>query len=618
MKPLFSSKALRKTLTLVLLAFSCLVFAQNTNEKLAAQFYNNGEYEQAVNLYKKVYKRNKSVYVYENYLNCLVALEEEKNALKLVEKQIGTYNGSIKYLVDYGYVLDLFGKKEKAKNYYQGLIEDNSYDRNKSITLAQTFLRRQLKDEAESTYLLAVKKVGLLGIYNNFLNFYRLTNNKTELANWSLKVLLADPATLNNIKRQLDIVFKDEESAENLRVQTLLYIQKHPNKQVFNELLLEIYLRQKKYSSALRQSIAMDKRNKENGSRVLSLGNICLNNKQFEVAIKSFEYVLSLGENQPNYAIAEQSLLNGLYAKTTNSYAAKNEDVTSLINKINQYLKKNGKNYNTSATMLKLAELYVFYSPDLQRGIDILERLIVIPRQRANQLAEAKLLLGDAHLINNNIWEAKLLYGQVDKTFKEDALGQEAKYRSAKLSYYTGDFEWAKGQLDILKTATTQLISNNAIQLSLLIQDNTGLDSTEAAMKEYATAEFLLFQNKMEECKNTLNLLPFKYPNHTLADEVLFLKAKVEEKQKNYILANELYEKVYSKYSDDILADNALFNSGKIYLLALNDPTKAKELFEKILLKYGSGLYSAEARKIYFGLEEGKTKEELFFNGIIN
>ena len=118
----------------------------------------------------------------------------------------------------------------------------------------------------------------------------------------------------------------------------------------------------------------------------------------------------------------------------------------------------------------------------------------------------------------NNVWDAKLMYGQVDKEFMEDALGQEAKFKNAKLSYYEGDFEWAASQLDILKTATTQLVSNNAIELSLLIQDNTGLDSTTDAMKEYASAEFLLYQNQIEKCTHILNMLPFKYPNHTLND----------------------------------------------------------------------------------------------------
>jgi TolA-binding protein len=197
------------------------------------------------------------------------------------------------------------------------------------------------------------------------------------------------------------------------------------------------------------------------------------------------------------------------------------------------------------------------------------------------------------------------MYGQVEKQFKEDALGQEARFKSAQLSYYVGDFDWAKNQLDILKTATTQLISNNALELSLLIQDNTGLDSTDNAMREYASAEFLLYQNKISKCKETLNLLPFKYPNHSLNDEILYLKAQVQEKLGNYVAANQIYESVYKNYSTDLLADNALYRSAMINLQVLKNKEVAVQLFEKIILEYGSSLYVSRARDFYYQLKKG-------------
>jgi len=233
-------------------------------------------------------------------------------------------------------------------------------------------------------------------------------------------------------------------------------------------------------------------------------------------------------------------------------------------------------------------------------------------------MAKSKLLLGDAYLILNNIWDAKLMYGQVDKQFKEDALGQEAKFKNAKLSYYRGEFEWAKGQLDILKTATTQLISNNAIELALLIQDNTGLDSTEDAMKEYAAAEFYLYKNDVAKCTEILNMLPFKYPNHTLNDEIYYLKAKVQEKIGNYEAANTLYTSIYEKHGEDILADNALYRSANITLFILQDREKAQSLYEKLILEYNSSLFAVDARKMYFALKDGEDVDGTSFNTLQN
>lgn len=609
-----------KNLFLVLVLFlSQGAVAQTTDEQLAAQFYESGEYQQAVDIYKKLFKKNNnSIYLYENYLNALLALKEEKNAINLVEKQIKSNENGFNYLIDLPYVYLQFNKTEEANDYLDDLIRDFSSDRNAVNTLAQAMIRRQLTDKAIQLYEKASKQQTILAFFGPLMNLYRQKGEYQKLIDVGLDVLQIEDAAYDQVIRYLDVVYEKEAWADYLQSRALLYTQKNPNKAVFDELLLETYLQQKKYGAAVRQAIAMDKRSNQKGYRLLGLADLCIKNQEFDAAIKSYEYVRSLGKEGEFYQQGEKGLINALYLKTTNSFVANAEDVNSLIAQINAYLLENGESYTTATTMYSLAELYLFYANNVAKGVEILEKIVITPRLQAQFVAKAKLLLGDAYLIQNNIWDAKLMYGQVDKEFKEDALGQEAKFKNAKLSYFTGDFEWAKGQLDILKTATTQLISNNAIELSLLIQDNTGLDSTEDAMKEYAMAEFYLYQNNVAKCSEILNMLPFKYPKHTLNDDIYFLKAKLQEKQGNYLVANELYQKVYTSYGTDILADNALFRSANIYLYVLDDPAKAQELFEKLVVNYNSSLFAVDARKLYYGLKEGKTKEELFFEGEYN
>jgi tetratricopeptide (TPR) repeat protein len=202
------------------------------------------------------------------------------------------------------------------------------------------------------------------------------------------------------------------------------------------------------------------------------------------------------------------------------------------------------------------------------------------------------------------VCSSDLYYGQVDKEFKEDVLGQEAKYKNALLSYYRGDFEWASEQLNILKTATSQLISNDAIELALIIQENTGLDTSFEAMEAFANAEFLLFQNKIDEALEILNLFPFKFSKHSLEDNIYFLKAKIFEKQKNYEKALKMYETVYTKFSFDLLADNAVFRAAEIHDKIFNNPAEAFKLYEKILLEFESSFFVTTARNRYRELEK--------------
>jgi tetratricopeptide (TPR) repeat protein len=105
------------------------------------------------------------------------------------------------------------------------------------------------------------------------------------------------------------------------------------------------------------------------------------------------------------------------------------------------------------------------------------------------------------------------------KRFEEDPLGHEAKLRNAKLSYYKGEFKLAQEHLDILKLATSREIANDAMDLSILIQDNTGLDSTGEAMRAYAAVDLLLFQHRDDEALRQLDALLTKYPNPQLTDE---------------------------------------------------------------------------------------------------
>ncbi len=608
---------MKHLISIILVFVSLTSLGQNTDEKLAAQFYEDGDFEKAGELYKKLHKRSpSSMYIYENYLKCLIALNEESDAEKLVQKQIKRFPHKLYYAVDLGFVYQQFSKDEEAQTYFDKIIDKHTRDQSQVNLLAQAFIRRNLNDYAVRTFEQGASKHGFMTFSSQLLSLYRMSKNNKDLTDLALEVLHKDERKFEEVMRKLDVVYENKKSAAYLQERTLFYIQKNPSKVVFEELLLEIFLLQKKYNAALRQVISIDRRNKEQGVRVMNLAEICIQNQAYDAAAKGYKYVKELESSLATPLEAEIGMINALYLKVTSSFKPEQTEVTELIGTVENFIELNGSNYQTAPSMYRLAELYIYYGDRVSDGIKILEELVQIRRVNHSFIAQAKILLGDAYLIKNEIWDAKLMYGQVDKDFKEEALGQEAKFKSAQLSYYTGDFDWANNQLDVLKTATSQLISNNAIELSLLIQDNIGLDSTYEAMEEYAQAEFYLVQNRIDKCTEILTMLPFKYPNHSLNDEIYYLKAKVEEKQGNYLAANELYSKIYDKFGNDILADNALYRAANIHLHILDQPQEALDLFERILLEYSSSLYAVESRKLYYGIKEGKSKEELFFEGL--
>jgi len=385
-----------------------------------------------------------------------------------------------------------------------------------------------------------------------------------------------------------------------LKKELLTRIQSVEGTETYTEMLLWLLVQQKDFYGAFIQFRAIDKRKNQEGERLLELATISISNDALDVAINCYKYIVNLGKDKLFYNDARAGLLAVSYKKITKygeydaAFLAETEkNYIAFINEV-------GKNYVSASAMRQLAFLYNYHSNKPKKAIQLLQTLITIPRVTKSFNAECKLELGDAYLISGDIWEAQLLYGQVDKDFKDEPLGQEAKFRNARLSFYKGEFDWAQAQLDVLKSATSHLISNNAIELSMLIQDNYGFeDGDDTALMLYAEADLLLLRNAPDPALQKLDTIKLKFPTHSLNDEMFLSKARIFSKKKDYQKAVDYYVKVFTHYQYDILADNAIFELAELYERKLNNNDKAKELYEKIIIDYPGSLYTAEARKRY-------------------
>jgi tetratricopeptide (TPR) repeat protein len=293
-----------------------------------------------------------------------------------------------------------------------------------------------------------------------------------------------------------------------------------------------------------------------------------------------------------------------LFAKNQQLVAGKfnNADLVQLENDYQNLLKEFGQAPNTIFAMRQLASLQAFQLNKPQSAVALLEEALKIPRVPSSIVGQIKLELGDIYILTGEKWEAALIYGQVEKDFANDPIGQEAKFKNAKLSYYQGDFMWAKAQLDVLKSSTSQLIANDALNLSLLIAENTASEADSNALKKYAKADFLTFINQFDKAIKTLDSINILYPQNSLQDDIVMLKAKTYQKQNLTDKAIEQLNLIVSNYSTDIWGDDALFMLAGIYETDLKDNTKAMEYYQKIITDFPNSLYVTEARKRFRNL----------------
>lgn len=575
---------------------------RDNDTKLAGHYFGKGQFEKAEIYYQKSFKKYDSQLYFDRYFLCLFYQEKFVEAEKLVKKRIKRDPYTITNQFKLADVYKETNRENEADKIYDNLIQELPPIQTRVENLGKTFQSKGMYDYALQTFLKGRKilKKGY-GFQLELASLYSLLNRPSDMIEEYLNLLDYSPVYVRTVQTYLSRVVDfetDKELVEMLREEILLKVQKNPDQEVYNEMFIWYYLQKKEFNGAVIQAKALDKKKDESGRRVLEIGNVCQANGAYREAMKAYQYVIDLGSKYPNYHIAVQSKLAAEFEELTQRKSFTQDEIKTVAEDFEAALQDMGKTSRSLGVMEQLARIYAFHLNDTKKAMTLVNECLELPVGR-QEIARLKILKGDIHVVSNDIWDASLLYMQVEKAFSEDVIGHEAKFKNAKVFYYDGEFEYAKAQLDVLKASTSKLIANDAMQLSLLLQDNLGIDTTTAPVQLYANADLLLTQNKFDEAIAILDSLERGYPFHSMVDEVLFKKAEIYEGQQNWSKAVELYTVVVESYSHDILGDDATMRLARIYETRLDNREKAAEYYKKILFDFSGSLYTAEAREKY-------------------
>ncbi len=590
----------------LIVAFSILVFdlgsiygQQTDNISLANEYYLNGDVDKALAIYHDLANNLENIpLIHDNYYKLLINTGRTDEALAYIDKIIKRFPGNLNYQVDKGTIYRELNDSEREKEYFNALIRTIAPDPFKVRIVAQHMVRNQMTEYALATYEAGRQAANDPFMYSiQMASIYRLLNQKEEMIEEYLKYINEHPNNLNSVKNILQALLKDEEDLDAF--ETMMYdkVQRNPNNPVYVDLLIWINIQRKNFYAAFVQARAIDKRQKLNGMNVMEIGRIAQKNQDYRNAVKIFEYIIKEYPTSPNYPIAKRLVIQSREELVKTTYPVDLDQIRTLIRDYDMLIAEVGLNNNTVEALRSKALLHAFYLQEHEKAIAILEQIIAVPRINRNIIDESKLDLGDIYLLIGEPWESTLLYSQVEKSSKETPIGYEAKLKNAKLSYFKGDFSLAQNHLDILKLATTREISNDAIALSLLIKDNTLLDSNDLAMKRFADIDLMIFQNKKDDAIKALDQMLIDFPDHSLTDEILWRSANLRMETGAFDEALHDLDRIVTGFGFDILGDDALFLSGRIYQEQLQDKDKAMEIYHAFLTKYPGSNYSAEARK---------------------
>ncbi|MFP4288452.1 MAG: tetratricopeptide repeat protein [Bacteroidales bacterium] len=588
------------------------VFAQdgnnvlNEDEQLAAQYFREGNYEKAVALYEELFENDPTPVIYGNYLQSLIALDEYKQAEKVVKRHQANNPGRVRFEIDLGWVYDKAGNNRKSKRLFEGLIKDLPADPGAVTDLANAFLFREYTDYALRTYERGRELLGAQYPFHiSVAEIYSQNGDYQNMMTEYVDLIVLDPSQLEKVQGLLQEELDDDpEYLKNQTLRTVLLekVRDNPSENFYAEMLLWLSIQQKDFEMAMRQAIALDRRMKQDGQLVLDVASLSASNQYYDVALRGYNYILKNGDLNPFYLSARTGKLDVSYQKATQSYEIDYDMLHEVEAEYHDLLDELGIQPRTVSIIRNLANLKAFYLNDTQGAINILQPVIDMPNVSARVKAECRVEMADILLLKGDLWDAHLLYAQVDKLFKDDPLAHEARFKNARLSFYMGEFKWAKAQLDVLKSATSRLIANDAIDLSLLIQDNLEEEGDPEPLQMFARAQMHTFMNNFDKGVGVLDSITQLFPSHQIIDNVIMEKSIIYQKKGDYQQTDRLLKSITEKYPKGLFASKALFMRAQLHETIFEDKEKAMELYQQLIVEYPGSIYVLDARNNFRNL----------------
>ena len=574
----------------------------STDQQLAQYYYSSGDFEKALPYCQQVFQKENSKFTFLRYYTCLIKTKKDRDAEKALKKQMDFDPYSVDYPILLAEFYETHEERKAANKIYQRLMEENSTS---SVKVLEVYVAFKEKGKLELSLQMLEKGRKNLGelypLHLQFADVYAQLNQTQKMVEEYLDLLEINNEFKEQVQtalaQRIDFTQANNPISDLLKEALIDRSQSRSSDLIYAEMLQWYFTQGKQFAFALTQAQALDKRENNTGYRVYELANVFAQNKDYVLARKAYRYVLTHGKEKGFHFMSENAILHTYFLEVTEKRNLLVDTLQSIITNYKEVTQRLGKSRNTITILTELAQIQGLYANQVEEAITLLREIMVLPGLSAIQSSEIKMLLADFYVLKNEIWEASLLYMQIDNDYKFETIGFEAKFKNARVFYYDGDFQFAQSQLDILKQSTSKLIANDALKLSLLITDNYGLDSNYTAMHQFAQADLLLEQHQYNQAFILYDSILLAFPYHGLADEILLRKSQAYQQQGNWNEAILLLEKLLKSYAEDILADDALFQLGDIYENHLGDTEKAIENYKKIIFQYKGSLYVVEARK---------------------
>ncbi|MEL6303738.1 MAG: tetratricopeptide repeat protein, partial [Bacteroidota bacterium] len=504
--------------TLLWILFFAISGMKAQEDFLAKQYMNDGDYDKAVVYFEKLVKKNpRRTDFAEGLINCYQQLERYDDAQAFLLRKIKDPYVFPTFLIELGYNFTLKQQPEEASQYYALALDKIRENPNFGYSVGYRFQKYALLDEAIEAYSLAMVLKPDLKYNFQLARIYGEKGDLEKMYQSYLNLIEEGKTSTSSILRNLDaFISEDPQDPNNLLLKKVLLknAQQKPDV-LWNELLSWLFIQQKQYKSAFTQEKAIIKRSEvPSMERMENLGRIALDDSETDIANDIFTFIVENARYPRTVLNAElQRIEIKLLDAAPKEYLAIDKKFQSLLEEYSDIAQ-------TEYLQIAYADFLTFKKNTPAPAIALLKQNLEPNLDRMTK-ARIKMALGDILVYDQKFNQALITFTQVQRSLKNDVLGQDARFKVAQTSFYKGDFDWALTQLKVLRSSTSQLIANDAMQLSLIISDNSLEDSTQTALKKFARADLFAYQNKTEEAIQILNDILENHKGEKIEDEAL-------------------------------------------------------------------------------------------------
>lgn len=620
----------RQIITLLLFWATLLpatVHAQNNSDFFKAeQLQEEQKFEQAYQIFSELHKEDPTAFAFLNKATeCLVSIKKYDKAIEITRGAAKKSYYPARANIRLGEIYHISGNKDQAFSIWDKVEQQYADNRGVLMRLAKSMRNRKEFGRSIEIYKDLKKISGTSGITSKLASTYLKAGDYRQAINNFLELVKEKPSRMSYVQQRL-IRFRDDYVYDAAIPAISNFLDdlpsSHPSYNRLQQLEVWLLTERKLYKRAV--VTAQNAETQSSGTTYIlyNLGSKLTAAKKFELAEQAYQYYINNDNRSLKYRCLQE--LSGVYKKWAQhvddhnlSLSAKGDSLYLQSYQTLQKIRSQKPNYRqTDEVLTSLAELAldVLHHPD-EAG-QYLSALQSISGK--SDKAKTSFIEGRLHLYKGKYSRARLAFTNSAKQAQIGELAQKSRYYSALTEFYTGNYEFAKLQLNAIERQSNSYFANNAMQLRLWIQDGLKADSTGSMLDPLASAVEHFSQGNTKGANQQLQkIINDKQPNpltddalllwssHKSPANILDIYSMLAHYLKNRGSSSPLHERLLWERAR--IADQLVTNRPKT-LGKLSQSTEEKDslipdtvdqligIYEQIILKYPHGFYASNVR----------------------